>query len=416
MAKRTSYTIIKRARCTTSRCARRSCGDTRNSRCVCPVVHGNGGPPNTSPLFVFFYYRNRLLSLLMDRSRQSLERWDDRRWSYSSRGSSRCGLGSGISNGIQNSATASVRSFSIVPLHPLHKSIGSLVDDFILEHLFLKDCAPFVLAHPYLIPSADYSKNPPPPSLALYVRSRLRAILSPLPPATPGEPSPITARPGGNDIFASSMNATREAMEATGHAFVTIGASMNVRKWNWPGYLTFGKGGPPRTVPQDQPADDEGNLEGIPTEAIPDGVEGGSVSLGPEAGLRGEVDTESLHEAMSTDGRELPHITLPSEEGDGSAVDSTSQTEETRAVVDVPPQVESDSVQDGQDPSTPSPSTPIVHPPELTSPPSLSSSQSSLPAPVPPPSFRSFSLHFPSHDPLASVQRRVLYITVSEHS
>jgi hypothetical protein len=307
-----------------------------------------------------------------------------------------------------------------LPLHPLYKSIGSLMDDFVLEHPFLKGCAPFVLAHPHphLIPSAEYSKSPPPPSLPLYVGSRLRVSPSPLLPATPSEPSPMTPKPaGGTELFASSMNATREAMEATGHAFVTIGASMDVRKWNWPGYLTFSKGGVSQKTAlrdqQRQPADaatrnqqntEEDEEDEEPAEASPDGVAGQSVSPGPEAGLRGEVDTESLHEAMSTDGRELLRV------------DSTSPTEEGREVADVTPQTASDSVQDEQGAPPPSPSTPIVHPPDLTSPPSLSSSQSTIPVPVPAPSFRSFSLHFSSHDDLlATARRRVLYITVSVH-
>jgi hypothetical protein len=232
----------------------------------------------------------------------------------------------------------------------------------------------------------------------------------------------MTPKPagGGTELFASSMNATREAMEATGNAFVTIGASMDVRKWNWPGYLTFSKGVSSKTAPQDRPAADAAentSEEEKPAEASPDGVAGQSVSPDPdsEAGLRGEVDTESLHEAMSTDGRELLHKELPLEEENGSAVDSTSPTEE-RDVADVAQQVASDSVQDEQDPPPPSPSTPIVRPPDLTTPLSLSSSQSTIPVPVPAPSFRSFSLHFSSHDdPLATAQRRVLYITVSVH-
>ena len=48
-------------------------------------------------------------SLPMDRSRQSLGRWDSRLWNYSSRGSSLCGHGSGGFRRIQNLATASVR-------------------------------------------------------------------------------------------------------------------------------------------------------------------------------------------------------------------------------------------------------------------------------------------------------------------
>ncbi|KAF8498519.1 hypothetical protein F5888DRAFT_1794065 [Russula emetica] len=301
-----------------------------------------------------------------------------------------------------------------VPLHPLYKSIGPLLDDFILEHPFLKNRAPFVLALRHLIPSADYTTHPPPPALPLYIRSRLRVTTTPQ-PSTPSEPSSATSKPGA-DIFSSSMNVTREAMEATGHAFVAIGASMDVRKWSWPGYLTFHKGVPPKTVPQDEPVDEKKSPEKKPDgEVAADSVAGGSVPPHPETGLRGEVDRESLHEAMSTGGRELFHENAPLQEENAPATvdDLTSEPEAAIAVEDVTLPTTSDYSQDEEDPSPPaSPSTPIIHLPDLTSPPSPSSSQGTLPVPVPPPSFRSFSLHFsPNEDPLATVPSRVLYIT-----
>ena len=233
----------------------------------------------------------------------------------------------------------------------------------------------------------------------------------------------------GADIFLNSMNVTREAMEATGHAFVAIGASMDVRKWSWPGYLTFQKGIQPKTASQDEPVDDKKGLEeDKPDEAAAadHGVPGEHVPSSHETVLRGDVDRESLHEAISTDGREVFHENAPTREEDtpvpvpvpvpapAPAVDSTSQTEEATALAGVELQTVTDYSQDEQDPSPPaSPSTPVIHP---STPPSLSSSQITLPVPVPTPSFRSFSLHFSPHDdPLATVPRRVLYITVSEH-
>lgn len=306
-----------------------------------------------------------------------------------------------------------------VPLHPLYRSIGPLLDDFILEHPFLKNRAPFVLALRHLIPSADYSTHPPPLALPLYIRSRLQFTPTPPQPSTPSEPSFVTSKPGA-DIFSSSMNVTREAMEATGHAFVAIGASMDVRKWSWPGYLTFHKGVPLKAVPQDGPVDEKESPEGNPDgEVAVDTVAGESISPHPETGLRGEIDRESLHEAMSTDGRELLHEVAPPQEENvpTTADDLTSQPEAAAiAVEDVTLPTTNDYSQDEQDPSpAASPSTPIIHPPNST-PPSPSSSQSTLPVPVPPPSFRSFSLHFSPHeDPLVTVPSRVLYITVSEH-
>ena len=318
-----------------------------------------------------------------------------------------------------------------IPLHPLYKSIRPLLDDFILDHPFLKDCAPFVLARPHLITSSDYAMHPPPPALPLYVRSRLRGTPTPPQPATPDEHSPITTSTSkpGTEFFVNSVNATREAMEATGHAFVTIGASMDVRKWSWPGYLTF-KGAPPKAASSSQgpPADVKNGEEGKPV----DGTEGVADSDGvvgedcvtpslEEAGLPGDVDRESLHEAMSTDGREWRHEDdAPLGEENAPAVHSASQiSEPTVAVDDATSQTESDTLQDAQasSPSSlASPSTPVIHPPDLTSSPSLSSSQSTLPVPVPAPSFRSFSLHFsPREDPLATARKRVLYMIVSVH-
>ena len=306
-----------------------------------------------------------------------------------------------------------------MPLHPLYKSIGPLLDDFISEHPFLKNRAPFVLALRHLIPSADYSSHPPPPALPLYIRSRLRVTPTPPQSSTPSEPSSATSKPGA-DIFSNSMNVTREAMEATGHAFVAIGASMDVRKWSWPGYLTFHKGVPPRAVPQGEPVDGKKSPEEKPGgEVTADSAAGESVPPHPETGLRGEVDRESLHEAMSTGGRELFHENTPlqDENTPATADDLMSQPDAAIAVEDVTLPTTSDYSQDEQDPSPPpSPSTPIIHQPDLTSPPSPSSSQGTLPVPVPPPSFRSFSLHFSPHEePLATVPSRVLYITVSEH-
>ena len=306
-----------------------------------------------------------------------------------------------------------------MPLHPLYKSIGPLLDDFILEYPFLKNRAPFILALRHLIPSADYSTHALPPALPLYIRSRLRVTPTPPQSSTPSEPSSATSKSGA-DIFSSSMNVTREAMEATGHAFVAIGASMDVRKWSWPGYLTFHKGVPPKTVPQDEPTDEKKSLEEVPDgEVAADSVAGESVPPHPETGLRGEVDRESLHEAMSTSGRELFHenASLQEENSPATMDDLTPQPETTRAVEDVTLPTASDYSQDEQDPPPPaSPSTPIIHPPDVSLPPSPSSSQGTLPVPVPPPSFRSFSLHFSPHEePLATVPSRVLYITVSQH-
>jgi hypothetical protein len=213
------------------------------------------------------------------------------------------------------------------------------------------------------------------------------------------------------------MNATRGAMGATGQAFVAIGASMDVRKWNWPGYLTFNKGTMQKTGLQDyQPEDAENDLEKQQAE-LEDKAADEPVPPNTEARIEVEVDRESLHEAMS-DGMSEPHgeetvgeETAPITELAPEATDATTAT--TPAAEDIL-QSASQPLLDEQECSPPaSPSTPVVRPPDFVSPSSPSSSQSTLPIPPPAPSFRSFTLHFSHDDPLVTVQRRVLYITVS---
>ncbi|KAI9458128.1 hypothetical protein BJY52DRAFT_1269847 [Lactarius psammicola] len=271
-----------------------------------------------------------------------------------------------------------------VPLHPLRNSIGPALDDFVLDNPPLKGCAPFILSHPHMIPFHHESS-----------------------PSSPKQ---------GTDIFASSMNATRGAMGATGQAFVAIGASMDVRKWSWPGYLTFSKGTLQKMGPQDhQPASAENGSEKQQVEPAEDKAAGEPASPSTEARIQVEVDKESLHEAMSSDGISEPHGEETVGEENASVTELALQTTEaTTGGVDATLQSASQPLQDederGYSPPA-SPSTPVVHPPDFVSPPSPSSSQGTLPVPPPVPSFRSFALHFAHDDPLATVQRRVLYVT-----
>lgn len=302
-----------------------------------------------------------------------------------------------------------------MPLHPLHKSIGPALDDFVLDNNSLKGCAPFILAHPHMIPSTSYATNPPSSVLPFYVRSRLRIISLP-PPSSSGEPSPTLPKQG-TDIFASSMNATRGAMGATGQAFVAIGASMDVRKWSWPGYLTFSKGTMHKTGPQDhQPEGAEHGSEKQEAEPEDDKAAGEPVPPITEARIEVEVDRESLHEAMS-DGISEPHGEETAGEETAPVTELASETEDTDATTPVADDIlqnASQLLQDERECSPPaSPSTPVVRPPDFVSPPSPSSSQTTLPVPPPAPSFRSFALHFSHDDPLVTARRRVLYITVS---
>ncbi|KAH9074759.1 hypothetical protein EDB83DRAFT_2353141 [Lactarius deliciosus] len=210
-----------------------------------------------------------------------------------------------------------------VPLHPLHKSIGSTLDDFVLDNPSLRGCAPFVLSHPHMIPSTSYATNPPSPVLPFYSNQS---------PTSPKQ---------GTDIFASSMNATRGAMGAT---------------WM-------------------ELAENEAAGEPLPPNT--------------EARIQVEVDRESLHEAMSSDGISEPHE------------EETVGEESTLVEEPTPPATEGTTAEVDA----------TLLGANFASPPSPSSSQVTPPVPPPAPSFRSFTLHFAHEDPLATVQRRVLYVT-----
>ncbi len=188
---------------------------------------------------------------------------------------------------------------------------------------------------------------------------------------------------------------------------------MDVRKWSWPGYLTFSKGTLQKTGPRDhQPTGAENGSEEQHEEPAEDKATGEPAPPNTEARVQVEVDRESLHEAMS-DGISEPHGEETVEEENASVAELASQvTEATTAGADATLQSASQPLQD-EDERESSPDTPVVRPPDFALPPSPSSSQGTLPVPPPAPSFRSFTLHFAHDDPLATVQRRVLYITVS---
>lgn len=167
--------------------------------------------------------------------------------------------------------------------------------------------------------------------------------------------------------------------------------------------------------PQDhQPEDAEYGLEKQQAEPAEDKAAGEPVPPNTEARIEVEVDRESLHEAMS-DGISEPHGEETVGEETAPATESASEdTDATTPAADDTLQNASQLLQDERECSPPaSPSTPVVRPPDFVLPPSPSSSQSTLPVPPPAPSFRSFTLHFAHDDPLVTVQRRVLYITVS---
>lgn len=352
-----------------------------------------------------------------------------------------------------------------MPLHPLYPSIIPLIDEF-AAHVPSQDSdfdspSPFLLIPPHVIPSSSFSSAHPSFALPLYLRSK---IPPPVPPSTSANGAPGSAKEG--DAHASSPGVKEDAADSAGtagtaavaNAFVAIGHSMDVRRWNW-GALTFGKGGTIAGSPSNWsirgmagPSGEGADASGETKEAKEAKTQergGGAANTGGEERFEGSgqelsgehvtVDTESLHEAMSSTSTGPLPDSSPQTPSEPNSEDESRQIEE-------PTPLSASTVRDF--------ALPLHHPPSFTSPasvgendgahsmvnslPSASSSPSSSPEtssfpplpestqasvhlsslsiPSPPslPSFLPLTIQLaPASDPDATVRRRVLYTLVS---
>lgn len=199
-------------------------------------------------------------------------------------------------------------------LHPLYPSILPLLDTFSsqlpagLDALFLSP--------PHVVPSTRYRRSDYPPALS-------RHLLSLIPPQLP--------LPQGDDradlsqaLSASEKGATANAVskEITSGGNIsngflgmpsTLAMSMDVRKWSWPGALTFGK-----SAEQKKPATEQGGIKpdrsGAASPSTSTGVEGSEQKTTPEQGLSmarspstmTEVDRGALEDAISSNDIRAP--------------------------------------------------------------------------------------------------------------
>ena len=122
-------------------------------------------------------------------------------------------------------------------VHPHHARLASLVDAF-ADNLS-KDVTPLVLFSPFVVPSTFHSSSRIPPILLSHLLSMIP------PPALHHSKSSDTL-----NTLASSVETIRARVGSdTGKdnepgKFLGMPAvNLDMRKWNWPGYLTFGRGG-----------------------------------------------------------------------------------------------------------------------------------------------------------------------------
>ncbi|TFK75038.1 hypothetical protein BDN72DRAFT_892719 [Pluteus cervinus] len=118
-----------------------------------------------------------------------------------------------------------------VELHPLFPSIVSLLDTFLSG--VDGDPAALVILPPYAVPSTRYLQAGYPPALV----NRLTKII-PVPPSESGEGTPpLQEKSQKPEGFVTGEPTVAFPSSISGNLLST----MDVRKWNWPGYLTFGK-------------------------------------------------------------------------------------------------------------------------------------------------------------------------------
>jgi len=127
------------------------------------------------------------------------------------------------------------------PLHPYYKALASQFEP--LDDVLQTQSICFALSPSGLIPSPRFSEFSPSPALVQHLRS----IIPEYVPSVPQPPPDLESDSGSIKAAASTENASGQ-QSTGGFALPTIpmpavNLNMDVRnlKWNWPGYLTFGK-------------------------------------------------------------------------------------------------------------------------------------------------------------------------------
>ncbi|KAK0189008.1 hypothetical protein F5146DRAFT_1057555 [Armillaria mellea] len=156
-----------------------------------------------------------------------------------------------------------------IPLHPQYRTLVPLLDEFASQ---IPITASSIIVTPsHVIPSASFVKAHYPSSFP----ARLMCLVPPPPPPSPQLPpgSPVKKRPPDPDAGTQPSSFLGMPMN--------MNMNMDVRKWGWPGYLTF-KGSAKRP--------------GIPTVEVrsPTPQDGGEVE-------NVEIDKSALDDAIHSD-------------------------------------------------------------------------------------------------------------------
>lgn len=320
-----------------------------------------------------------------------------------------------------------------VPLYPLYKLLMPLLDDFASK--LPNEIFPIVVSSPYFIPSTKFTN-------ARYPSSLCRHLLSLTPPSRPsairqgtdktidvslnavdavGKERPTSeclaptslsqSQPSGSSAGASGPNflGTPAVSMNASNMNLNVNINMDVRKWSWPGVLTFGRNhgkkipGQLKDEEDPEPKRHENGKESPKARGNTDATQ-----------LQVKVDTSSLEDAMASDARSVAAASvetsalaesLPTANSD-VAGEFHAIAENSELATDLPSSDTTLSLTDGNFSLGSSVSSDHKHEPPLPS-------QVSLP--VPTPEFLSTMVHLPVGDDSTVTMtrwRKVLYIGV----
>ncbi|KJA28021.1 hypothetical protein HYPSUDRAFT_34294 [Hypholoma sublateritium FD-334 SS-4] len=277
-------------------------------------------------------------------------------------------------------------------LHPHYSSLIPIIDDFSMN--LPRAITPMVLTRHYIIPSERYIEGRYSQALAAH----LSAMIPLVPDPSRSSDTLNTLASSVDTIkgkYAPNSNSRGQSSQDGGVNFLpnmpTINMNMDMRKWNWPGYLTFGKGSSSKNALEKDPKD---KTEQPPAEAT---------TSAPRTELRQvEVDfnAEALEDAISSDSMSILSKDRygQTNTAEDAHVESSSPKSEHGSTSD-----DGDSVTGELSLDSSSPVSPLLFS-ELTE-------ETPPPSPPPIPEFSTIQLYAaPSNDPTATRKVTINYL------
>ena len=321
------------------------------------------------------------------------------------------------------------------PLHPHYKALDSQFEP--LDDVLPKQSIHFALSPSGLIPSPRFFELNPSPALVQHLRSIIPEYVSSNP-----QPPPDSEL-DSNSVKAAASKENLFGQQPTGGFTLptipmpAVNLNMDVRnlKWNWPGYLTFGKNSKDKEKQKnakgagdeqksdieleskpDTGGEGEGEGEGSPDAPVTDGDVPGSDTPREEekTGIEVEVDAVSLADAIESENKYRG-----SSDGHSPGAGTPSEgppSPTTRAIGPIP---DDDVTPTAVEPTDPVSMLQGVD--ETSQPPTSSRSPSPIPEelslaisdPLPPVTFSQTLVHLaPPGHPLLTTKRRLYYLTV----